>query len=210
MLPCVPTVASYEKTFTGARRIVKPIRLLPLMLLLAACGSRPQPAANQPSGQEAGWTGLTKPMDIIEAREEVMEHMEDLMEPIDTIQVEPVRNVDQLRSNAGAIGAMLLAVPHLFPPTTNLYEPQGPQFLTLALPPIWKQFDTFYSLAHAASQAADDMADAQGDAALRAASLKLRHSCDACHTLFLRKYIPSNPGPSDYDFDFDDAIARKK
>lgn len=189
---------------------MKPIHLLPLLLLLAACGSKPLPNANQPPAQEPGWTGLTKPMDIIQARGELMEHIEALMEPIDTIQVEPVRNVDQLHINAETIGAMLLALPHLFPPTTNLYQPQGPQFLTLALPAIWQQFDTFYGLATAASQAADAMGEAQGDAALRAASLKLRHSCDACHTLFLRKYIPSKPGPADYGFDFDDALGVRK
>jgi Cytochrome C' len=186
------------------------MRLLPLMFVLAACGTRQQSPANPAPEQGPGWTGLTKPMDIIHARGEVMEHMELLMEPIDTIQVEPVGNVDQLHINAEAIAAMLLAVPHLFPPTTNLYQPQGPQFLTLALPAIWQQFDTFYGLAMSASQAADAMGEAEGDAALRAASLKLRNSCDACHMLFLRKYVPSRPGPADYDFDFDDALAVKK
>jgi hypothetical protein len=59
-----------------------------------------------------------------------------------------------------------------------------------------------------ASQAAEEFADTKGDEPLRAASLKLRNSCDACHTLYLRKYVPKKPGPEDYGFDFEGAIAR--
>jgi hypothetical protein len=139
-----------------------------------------------------------------------MEHMELLMESIDTIQVEPVRNVEELHMHAEAIGAMLLAVPHLFPPTTNIYNPAGPEFPTLALPKIWQQFDTFYGLAMSASAVAEQMAEASDDAALRAASLKLRASCDACHKLYQRPFMESKPGPEDYQFDFDSAIAKDK
>ena len=71
-----------------------------------------------------------------------MEHMEILMQPIDTITVEEVRNVHQLHANAEAISGMLLAVPHLFPPTTNLYDPKVQQPVTLALPTIWKDFNS--------------------------------------------------------------------
>jgi hypothetical protein len=53
------------------------------------------------------------------------------------------------------------------------------------------------------------MAQANGKAPLRAASLKLRASCDACHTLFLRKYEPPKVLPSDVNFDFDSAIHKK-
>jgi cytochrome c556 len=188
---------------------MNPIRLLPV-LMLAACGASQKPAAQTTPSTDPSWTGLTRPMDVIHARGEVMEHMELLMEAIDTIQVEPVRNVEQLQLQALAISAMLQAVPHLFPPTTNLYRPEGPDFPTLALPTIWKNFDTFYKLAMSASEAAEEFADTKGDAALRAASLKLRNSCDACHTLYLRKYVPQKPGPEDFGFDFDDAIAKKK
>ena len=50
---------------------------------------------------------------------------------------------------------MLLALPHLFPPTTNLYDPKAAQPATLALPPIWKDFDSFYTLAGAAVECGD-------------------------------------------------------
>ena len=166
-------------------------------------------AADATPGQGPGWTGVTKPKDVITARQELMEHIELLMEPIDTITVKDVTNVEQLHTSAEAISAMLLALPHLFPPTTNLYDPRVKEPETLALPAIWKDFDTFYRLAGAASKAAEEMSQTNGKAPLRTASLKLRASCDACHTLFLRKYEPPKVLPSDLNFDFDSAIHNK-
>ena len=44
-------------------------------------------AADAAPGNGQGWTGITKPKDVIAARQELMEHIEELMEPIDTITV---------------------------------------------------------------------------------------------------------------------------
>ena len=188
---------------------MSPNRLLPFLLALAACSAGDKPAAES-AATDPGWTGQTRPTDVIHARTELMEHAELLMEAIDTIQVEPVRDVDQLHLQAEAIAAMLQAAPHLFPPTTNLYKPEGPEYPTLALPAIWENFDTFYRMAMSASRAAEDFTETTGDEPLRAASRKLRASCDACHTLFERKYVPKQPGPEDYGFDFEGAIASPK
>jgi cytochrome c556 len=178
-------------------------RLLPVLLMLGACGTGTQATTDT----DPSWTGQTRPMDVIHARIELMEHMELLMEAIDTIQVEPVRNVEQLHLQAEAIAAMLQAVPHLFPPTTNIYKPEGPEYPTLALPAIWENFETFNRMALAASETAEKFAEAGDEATLRAASGTLRASCEACHALFERKYVPQTPGPEDYEFDFDSAIA---
>jgi cytochrome c556 len=176
-------------------------------VLVALAGSAL--AADAIPGQGQGWTGVTMPKAVIAARQEVMEHMEILMKPIDTITVSGVRNVEQLHENAEVLGAILMAVPHLFPPTTNLYDPKVTMPATLALPAIWQNFDSFYSLAAAASKAADTFAITKGDAQLRAASLKLRASCDACHTLYLRKYESPKVLDSDYKFDFESALRKK-
>jgi cytochrome c556 len=160
-------------------------------------------------GKGEGWTGVTKPKDVIAARQELMEHIEELMEPIDTIQVKDTNDLDTLRHNGEVISAMLLALPHLFPPTTNLYDPKATEPQTLALPPIWKNFDNFYTLAGAASKAATQLSETEGKAAMKTASLKLRASCDACHTLFLRPYVPPKVLDSDLNFDFDSALRRK-
>jgi cytochrome c556 len=156
-----------------------------------------------------GWTGVTKPADVITARQEIMEHAEILMEPIDTITIKEVTHPDRLRSNAEAIEAMLGALPHLFPPTTNLYDPKVQEPATLALPAIWKDFPTFYKLAMAASSAAEAMAETHGKDQLRQASLRLRASCDACHALYLRPYEPPKFQESDYQFDFDSALRKQ-
>jgi cytochrome c556 len=156
-----------------------------------------------------GWTGLTQPKDVIHARGELMEHMEELMRPIDTITVGPVKDVDQLHFNAEVVGAILTAVPHLFPPTTNLYDPKSVTPDTIALPAIWQNWDSFYQLAQSASKAAEQFAATKGDGALRSASRKLRASCDACHVLFLRKYESPKVIASDYLFDFSAALPKR-
>ena len=99
---------------------------------------------------------------------------------------------------------------HLFPPTTNLYDPKVTEPKTLALPPIWKNFDNFYALATAASKAAADLSETQDKAAMKTASLRLRASCDSCHALFLRPYVPPKVLDSDLQFDFDSALRKKR
>ena len=167
-------------------------------------------AADAAPGDGPGWTGITNPKDVINAREELMEEIEHVMQPIDTFEVEDLPDLNQLRLAANTVHVMLLAVPHLFPPTTNLYDPKAETPATLALPAIWKDFATFYALAGAAAKAAEAMAENPGGkAGLRAAGRALRASCDACHTLFLRPYSPSKVQQSDLDFDFDSVFKKK-
>lgn len=137
-----------------------------------------------------------------------MEHIEELMEPIDTITIQtgPVHDVERLHQNADVIGAMLAALPHLFPSTTDLYDPKVIEPKTLALPTVWKDFDSFYRLAGAARAAAERMGQTEGDEPLRDASRALRSSCDGCHELFLRKYVPPRVLDSDREFDFSRAF----
>lgn len=169
-------------------------------------------AADSSPERGPGWTGLTRPRDVITARQELMEHIEELMEPIDTITIKTgaVKDVAHLHQSAEVIGAMLTALPHLFPPTTNLYDPKVTEPKTLALPAIWQQFDNFYALAGAASKAAERMAQTTGDENLRNASRALRSSCDACHQLFLRKYESPKVLDSDRNFDFDAILRRAR
>src|SRR5947207_1006528 len=82
-------------------------------------------AADAAPGDGPGWTGITNPKDVINAREELMEEIEHVMQPIDTFEVEDLPDLNQLRLAANTVHVMLLAVPHLFPPTTNLYDPKA-------------------------------------------------------------------------------------
>jgi cytochrome c556 len=187
-------------------RVIFGVALL-LLLVVAAPTARTasRVEGSVVSGQDSGWTGVTNPKDVITARQELMEHIEELMEPIDTITVKEITDVGRLHTNAEVIGAMLLALPHLFPPTTNLYDPQAAIPATLALPAIWKDWGTFYNLAAASAKAADAMAAAKGKEQLRTASLRLRGSCDACHALNLRAYVSPKILDSDRKFDFESA-----
>jgi len=162
-------------------------------------------------GDGRGWTGVTNPTDVIAARGELMEEIEHLMQPIDTFQVVDTDDLNGLRLAANTVHVMLLALPHLFPPTTNLYDPQAETPATLALPAIWKDFDTFYRLAVAASKAAETMADTPaGKQQLRAEGLAIRASCDACHALYLRQYHESKVSDADINFDFDSVFKNLK
>lgn len=194
---------------------MKPALVVTMLLLgvmsLSACSGDAGKSTNdgKTPGAGAGWTGVTNPQDVIAARSQLMAQIEQLMLPIDTLQVEKAGDPAVLAANAAAISAMLQAVPHLFPPTTDLYDPKAEIPATIALPAIWKDFGTFYTLAGAAAKAADAMAMAKGEEAQRTASAQLRGSCDACHKLFLRKYEEPKAKASDADFDFDKVLPGK-
>jgi cytochrome c556 len=156
-----------------------------------------------------GWTGLTEPEEIIEAREAIMVEMERIMQPLDSYTIGEPADPDELRSIAQTVSQMMLAIPHLFPPTTNLYDPKAIEPKTLALPPVWKNWDTFKKLAIATHEQAEDVARMKTPDELRAGALALRATCDACHAGFLRPYVPAKVEESDLNFDFD-SVFRKK
>ena len=187
------------------RRVLIARALLATVAALAGVALAADAAA---PGNGPGWTGITNPKDVITARQELMEEIEHLMEPIDTFQVKDDADAEKLRASAGTIAAMLLAVPHLFPPPTNLHDPTTLMPETLALPAIWKDFGAFYKLAANASSAAQKMAETTGKEPLRAAGSRLRASCDACHALYLRVYVPPKFMESDYEFDFESALRK--
>jgi cytochrome c556 len=156
----------------------------------------------------AGWTGLTEPEEIIEARRVLMIDVERQMIPIDRFTAGEPADLDALKAAATTMEAMLLAFPHLFPPTTNLYDPAVLEPPTRALPEIWRNFDAFRTLAEAGESAAATMAAADGAEALRTAGRNLRANCDACHAQFARPYTPPQVTQEDLEFDFDAVLPR--
>ena len=166
-------------------------------------------AADPPPPAGAGWTGTTNPKDVIAARQQLMMEMERLMQPIDSFTIGEPAAVGDLTSAATTISKMLLVVPHLFPPTTNLYDPKAETPVTIALPAIWQSFPAFYAFATAASESAASMASKTKTDDLKAAALSLRGTCDACHTPYLRAYVPESASPADEQFDFDSVFDSK-
>jgi cytochrome c556 len=169
----------------------------------AAFAADPAPKAGP------GWTGLTEPKELIEAREELMVEMERIMRPLDSYTIGEPAEPEELRSIAQTVSVMMLAVPHLFPPTTNLYDPKATELKTLALPPIWQNWAAFEKLAVASHEKAEEVAKMQTPADLKAGALALRATCDACHAGFLRPYVPAKVEQSDLNFDFDSALKKK-
>jgi cytochrome c556 len=154
-----------------------------------------------------GWTGLTNPADVIAARQALMVEIERLMRPIDALEVGEKGDPAELKSTAHTISQVLLALPHLFPPTTNLYDPNDETPPTIALPAIWQNFPTFYALAGATATAAKTMSLGE-ESELPELGDALRDSCDACHALFLRPYVPSKVSSDDLNFDFDSVLKK--
>ena len=181
------------------------------ILLLTTLGLSGLAIAQKPvPGDGPGWTGITNPKAVITAREELMVAVESLMEPIDSLDVRPPKDPKLINYNADKIAKILLALPHLFPPTTNLYDPKAEQPETLALPAIWQSWDNFYQLAGASSAAAKKLSETWGGTPeeLDEAGDAIRATCDACHALYLRPFVPSKVSEQDLNFDFDSVLKK--
>jgi cytochrome c556 len=150
--------------------------------------------------------GETSPADVMAARRALMADIERLMKPIDSLTVGEPAELGALGSAARSIETMLRTAPHLFPSTTNRFDPSSAETPTLALPSVWQQWDTFVQLGAASVRAAADLAAADGAATAHAAALKLRGTCDACHAVFTRPYVPQGASDADRDFDFDSVL----
>ena len=195
----------------------KGTRLLCVLAVVAASCSGPPaetPTPDSPQsgataaapGAEPGWTGVTEPNEVIEARRALMTEVETLMKPVDGFIVGEPADAATLRANAAAIEPMLLALPHLFPPTTNLFDPAAHDPPTTALPTIWQRFPAFRTFAESAERAAAALAMSEDGQPLRAASARLRASCDACHAAFMKPYTPPVVTEEDKEFDFDSVL----
>lgn len=182
-----------------------------LALASASCEQAAPPPAEAPAAPVARAASpddyLADPGEIIEARRLLMVESERLMKPIDSYTIGEPAEPAELRSLATTLEPMLLALPHLFPPTTNLYDPAVLDPPTIALPAIWQRFPAFRAMAENAEHAAADLAATSDDPeALRAASMRLRTACDACHRAFTQPYTPPVVTDEDLEFDFESAL----
>ena len=185
-------------------------------VLVGACSGPPaaapqiaaasSPASAPVPGTDRSWTGITEPEEVIEARRALMDQAETLMKPIDSFTVGEPADAKLMRANAATIGAMLHAVPHLFPPTTNRFDPDAHDPPTVALPAIWERFAAFETFAENAQHMAAALETSQDGEPLRAASVQLRAACDACHAGFMKPYTPPVATDEDKNFDFDSVL----
>src|SRR6516225_11252777 len=129
-------------------------RRMAAAILLAACvGSSP---VALPQDQSAA---IGK--DAIVARKTAMDTLSDKMDIIEAaIAAAGTKlNLDEGHANADVISVLLMAFPHLFPPSTNEWKPnvdRDPATDTYASPDIWTKYAGFDKQATTASKAASD------------------------------------------------------
>lgn len=169
---------------------------------IAQESSQPPPAADAASLTGPGWTGVTNPLDVIAARAALMSEIEQLMIPLDSFTAGDTYDLDMLRQNAEGVSKLLKVVPHLFPPTTNLYNADDEIPVTLAQADVWENFDVFTSLAAEAVKVADEASKTSDPEAFRQKALDIRTACAACHDSFLLTYEAPALSDEDENFDF--------
>lgn len=181
----------------NARRV-----LAACVALGIGCVSNGSAWGEETTASADGWTGATHAEDIVAARRAVMLEIERLMRPLDAHAAGEPGDPDRLREAAGTISTFLLTVPHLFPPTTDLYDPEAEIPASVARSEIWQEFPAFHELSEQAANVAADALTASADG-LPAAAARLRDACDACHARFMRTYTPPKVSEEDLEFDFD-------
>lgn len=126
--------------------------------------------------------------DVIFARKALKDAICDKMAGIERMIALRRIDLEDVHAQADAISVMLMAFPHLFPPSSNQWKPdadQDPESATLASPELWTQFPDFYRQAAAASKTAFDLSRAPTIDDVKTRARELRIECDTCHALYL-------------------------
>jgi cytochrome c556 len=156
-------------------------------VLAAALGIAAVPACaeDQPAPQNQ-----PAPKDTIFARKILMGAIDMNMDEIETMLAPEGKLVlPDAQEHAEVISTMLMAFPHLFPPSTNQWKEGAtldPATDTFANPGLWSNFGDFYRRASEASKIAWDASRAKRPDEFRPLIKELRQRCNACHALNLK------------------------
>ena len=123
------------------------------------------------------------PKDTIFARKTLMGEIDMNMDEIETMLApEGKLALADAQEHAEVISTLLMAFPHLFPPSTNQWK-QGaerdPATDTFANPAIWSNFSDFYQRATEASKIAWNASRAKKSEEFRTQIKQLRMRCNA-------------------------------
>src|SRR5690349_18472601 len=123
--------------------------------------------------------------DTIFARKILMGAIDMNMDEIETMLAPEGKLVlSEAQEHAEVISTLLMAFPHLFPPSTNQWKqgaPRDPATDTFANPALWSNFSDFYRRASEASKIAWDASRAKRAEEFRSLMKELRQRCNACH-----------------------------
>ena len=157
-------------------------------MLRAALAAAMTAASYAAVGQEQAGPALPPPKDTIFARKILMGAIDMNMDEIETMLLpEGKLSLAEGTEHADTISIMLMAIPHLFPASTNQWKPnvdRDPATDTFASPDLWTNFADFYKRAGDASKTALDAARARKPEDFRARIVELRAQCNACHALY--------------------------
>jgi cytochrome c556 len=128
--------------------------------------------------------------DTIFARKILMGTIDMNMDEVETM-LAPQGKLDHVeaREHLDIISVLLMAFPHLFPASTNLWKEgadRDPALDTFASPELWTGFAEFYQRATGASKLAFEASRARRADELRVQVAELRGACNACHAKYLK------------------------
>jgi cytochrome c556 len=147
--------------------------------------TQPAPAQELPAARE-----LPAAKDTIFARKILVGAIDMNMDEIETMLApEGKLELADAQEHAETISTMLMAFPHMFPPTTNQWKSgaaRDPATDTFASPDVWTNFADFYQRATDASKIAWSASRAKRAADFKVLIGQLRERCNACHALSLK------------------------
>jgi cytochrome c556 len=127
--------------------------------------------------------------DVIFARKILMSTISGNIDQIEGMISTAKIDLDDGREHADTISVMLMAFPHLFPPSSNQWKADAdldPGTDTFASPDLWANYSAFYARAAAASKTAYELSRADKEAEFKSRAVELRAACNACHALYLK------------------------
>jgi cytochrome c556 len=130
------------------------------------------------------------PKDTIFARKILMGAVDMNMDEVETM-LAPEGKFDHVeaREHLDIISVLLMAFPHMFPASTNLWREgveRDPALDTFASPDLWTSFADFYQGAADASKLAFEASRARRAQDFRAQVAELRSACNSCHAKYLK------------------------
>jgi cytochrome c556 len=168
------------------RHVRARVRCTTALVIAAAFGASPAALAQDQSA--------ATPADAIFARKTLMDAIGMNMDDITGMLESGKINLERGHAYADSISIMLMAFPHMFPPSTNQWK-QGadrdPATDTYASPDVWTNFTDFYKRAGATSKTAYDASRAENEAEFKAKAAELQNGCDGCHAAYMKVDQPT-------------------